>query len=102
MLMPTSTSWPTTTNGSSKACRIFHTTVATPGEIRAGRQEHAELVAAEAGDGVRVAQAGDEALADELQQHVAVIVPERVVHVLEAVEIEHHQRQRLAGAQRPR
>ena len=66
-----------------------------PGHVGAGRQEHAELVAAEAGDGVGLAQARDEALAHELQQHVAVVVAERVVHALEPIEVEHHQRERL-------
>ena len=43
--------------GSPKACWIFQTTVAAPADVGAGRQEHAELVAAEAGDRVGLAQA---------------------------------------------
>ena len=100
MLMPISTLSPRTTNGSAKARWIFQTTVAAPATIGSGGQEHAELVAAEPRDRIGVAQAGDEALAHELQQHVAVVMAERVVHALEPVEVEHHQRERLAAARR--
>jgi len=70
-----------------------------PGDGRGSRQvgrrerEDSELVAAESRDGVSVAQAADEALGDELEQHVAVLMAERVVDVLELVEIHDEHRQ---------
>jgi hypothetical protein len=80
------------------------------GGRRGGAHQDAELVAAEAGDGVaRVEQLGEPAghLAQDL---IAVVVAERVVDVLEAVEVdEHHDdgaiaavrgRDRAAGALR--
>ena len=58
------------------------------GQVGALARQDPELVAAEARDRVAVAQAADEALGDELQQHVAVLVAERVVDLLELVEVE--------------
>ena len=55
---------------------------------RLGDQQ-AELVAAEPGHGVRAAQDAAQAPADLDQQGVARVVTERVVDVLEAVEIHH-------------
>ena len=55
------------------------------------RQQDAELVAAEAGHGVAGRAARVAAAADLLEQHVAVVVAERVVDLLEVVEVhEHH------------
>ena len=56
-------------------------------DIEVGEQDH-ELVAADPGDDVRVAGAGAQAAGHLDEQPVAVGVPERVVDVLEAVEVE--------------
>ena len=53
-------------------------------------QEDRELVAAQARDGVVLAQQAREALADLAQHLVAVVVAEGVVDLLEAVEVEQH------------
>ena len=57
-----------------------------------------EFVAADAGDRVGLAQQRAQPLADFLDELVAGIVAERVVDLLEAVEIEHQQRHLLARA----
>ena len=67
-----------------------------------GRQQDRELVAAEAGDGVAVADAVLQAPGELDQQQIADVVAERVVDLLEAVEIEQQQRQRVGGARRRR
>jgi hypothetical protein len=54
--------------------------------------EHGELVAAEAGDGVAPAHALEQALADGGQELVAGLVAERVVDRLEPVEVDVEQR----------
>ena len=53
-------------------------------------QDQHEFVAAEARDGVAHAHAARQALRDVAQELVADGVAERVVHDLEAVEIEEH------------
>ena len=57
-----------------------------------------EFVAADARDGVGLAHQAAQPIADLGDQPVAGIVAERVVDLLEAVEIEHQQRDLLAGA----
>ena len=57
-----------------------------------------EFVAADAGDRVGLAQQRAQPLADLLDELVAGIVAERVVDLLEAVEIEHQQGDLLARA----
>ena len=57
-----------------------------------------EFVAADAGDGVGLAQQRAQPVADLLDELVAGIVAERVVDLLEAVEIEHEQGDLLARA----
>ena len=52
-------------------------------------EQDGELVAAEAGDRVARPQRRGQALADRAQQQVAVVVAERVVDLLEAVEVDH-------------
>ena len=56
-----------------------------------------ELVAADPGDGVGLADQGMEALADLLDEPVAGIVAQSVVDLLEAIEIEHQQGDLLAA-----
>src|SRR5436305_611418 len=57
--------------------------------VDAGRDHH-ERVTVEARDGLPGAQLSRETGADRAQQLVARAVPERVVHVLEVVEVEEH------------
>ena len=54
------------------------------------RQQDAELVAAQAGDRVGVAQRALQPRGDLLQQQVAHVMAERVVDLLEVVEIHDH------------
>ncbi len=58
--------------------------------------EHDELVSADAGDRVRFANDGLEPARERLQDRVAGAVASHVVHVLEAVEVDRDQRERLA------
>src|SRR5919201_3685288 len=62
--------------------------------------EHEELVAAEAGDDVSRAHllANDLRELDEIA--IALVVSEAVVHVLQRVAVDHHERQRVAVARR--
>ncbi len=60
--------------------------------------DDAELVAADAGDGVAAAHEARQALRDLADEFVARGVAIGVVHRLEAVEIDQHHRQALAGA----
>ena len=57
-------------------------------------QQHGELVAAEPGDGVDLAQRAAQPLADLNQELVAVVVAEGVVDLLEPVQVEQQQRSR--------
>ena len=59
------------------------------------RHEYRELVPAEAGDEVLAAEGGAQPRADLLQDEVAVMVSERVVDVLEAVEVDQQQAARF-------
>jgi hypothetical protein len=58
----------------------------------AARQQDGELVAAEAGDGAQRVHGAHQPQADLAQQLVAQEVAERVVDLLEAVEVEDQQR----------
>ena len=72
------------------------------GRVGDARQEHAELVAAEPGDRVALAESALQPRPERAEQEVAALVPERVVHVLEAVEVdEHHGCLRSRRACRP-
>ena len=71
-------------------------------ERRDALEQHRELIAAEPGDRVGRPRALDEPLRSGLQQPVADVVPERVVHVLEVVEVDHQDRQSVLGAPRER
>jgi hypothetical protein len=71
------------------------------GRVLAGghvREQHAELVTAEAGHRVGVAQRGLQPARDLLQQQVSVVVAERVVDLLEVIEVHDHHHSGLAGA----
>ena len=67
------------------------------GRIRLGEQ-HDELVAAEPGARVDLADARPHDVADELQRAVAVEVPEAVVDRFEVVEVDHQQAEAAARA----
>ena len=74
------------------------------GELRAidvgGRQQHRELVAAQTRDGVRRAQGVAQPRRHFLQHQIAGVMPEGVVDLLEAVEIDQQHRQALVIAMR--
>jgi hypothetical protein len=64
-----------------------------------GRQQHGELVAAEAGHEIALAHADlPQPLRHLLQHAVADLVAHHVVHVLEAVHVEHQHRDMAGGA----
>ena len=56
-------------------------------------EQHGELLAAEAVDAVRAAQDMADGLAGPAEHGVALRVAERVVHVLEVVEVDHRERE---------
>src|SRR3569833_3122091 len=62
------------------------------GGLRDVVQQDHEFIAAETRDGVALAQTAVEAPRELLQQAVASVVPEGIVDVLEAVEVEEHHR----------
>ena len=62
------------------------------------RQDQRELVAAEPGHRVGLAQRAAQARSHELQQTIAGMVADRVVDVLEPIEIQDEQRERVAVA----
>ena len=78
------------------------------GEERAGgprprlEEERAELVAAQASDGVGLARGSAERRGERAQEPVALRVPLAVVRLLEAVEVEEDERDAPAVAPRPR
>ena len=65
-------------------------------------EEQGELVAAEPGQRVALADRHAEAPCDLLEQPVTAVVPERVVHLLEPVEVDEQDREVLSGARRAR
>ena len=66
----------------------------------AGRQQDGELVAADAGHELGAGHAGLQARADLAQQPVAGLVAERVVELLEVVEVDQQQRELGLGGAR--
>ncbi len=68
--------------------------------VARGRKDEGELVAAEARDRVGLAHQLPEARGDLLQHDVAAVVAERVVDLLEPVQIEKHQSDRLSAPAR--
>ena len=73
--------------------RILSATISACAGVAGTAQEHAELVAAEPRGRVGGAQDRAQPLAHLAEQLVAGVVAERVVELLEAVEIEQQQRQ---------
>ena len=85
----------------SQACWIFQAIAAAALEVGRVRGQDRELVAAEPGDGVPLAQRGHEPRADLLEQRVAAVVSERVVDLLEPVQVHHEHRPPLVGSLAP-
>ena len=100
---PISRSASSTRNGSLERLEDLLPDLGAGVGVGRGRQQDGELVAAEPGDRVARAQDAGDARADELQQLVAAVVAERVVDLLELVEVEeHHDRPRAVAARRRR
>ena len=89
---------PSRSNGCEKTPWTRSASIADSATPAGRGQEHGELVAAEAGHGVRVAHDLLEPARDLDEQLVAAGVPEGVVDLLEAVDVEQHQADRVAGA----
>ena len=70
--------------------------------LRRPQREHDELVAADAGDGVRLSDDRLEAPCDRAEHLVARLVSADVVDALEPVEVDDEERERLLGAPRAR
>jgi hypothetical protein len=66
------------------------------------RQDDRELVAPKSRNGVTRAHCATQSMRDLLQQQVTVVMAERIVHVLEAVEVHHQQGQATLVAMRAR
>ncbi len=83
--------WSASRNGAWNASRTRVSTAITSNDAGSGieaRQDHHELVAAQARDRVRFAHGSRQPLRDRLQELVARVVAERVVDALEVVEVE--------------
>ena len=100
MLASRSSRTPCSSNGRRSSARTFSATRSASSSSVDRRQQQAELVAAEAGHRVALAQRQTQAAADLLQQQVAVLVAERVVDLFEPVEIEQHESDAQIGALR--
>ena len=91
------TSWPGRASGSTRASSdpLGH----RPGTVGGveGVDQDGELVATQAGDGVRAPESGPEAIGHGDEQGVADQVAEAVVDVLEAVEVHDHHRHAPRG-----
>jgi hypothetical protein len=61
-----------------------------------GREDESELVAPESGDEIALSQVGPQPFAQLDEQPVAVMMTERVVDLLEAIEIQHEHRDRCS------
>ena len=91
---------PSTSNCSSRARRIRPATSAASAGVRDPVEQDGELVAAEAGDRVRRANGALEAPRHLLQHRVAGRVAEAVVDGLEVVQVDEHDADRRAAADR--
>ena len=98
MLASTSSVRPSIENGSrSWASSRWATALASSWRGQVGDQD-AELVAAEAGDHLVLLERGAQALGDLLQETVAGVVAERVVDLLEVIEVDQHDGRRTIRA----
>ena len=96
MLTPTSRTRPLMPNGCGQRIDQALGDPARGREIGRARQQHRELVAAQPRHGVDLAQRPLQPRTDLGQQQVADVMAERVVDVLEAVEVEQQHRHRHA------
>ena len=103
MLASTSRATPSTSKGSvQRLAQPLGDRARASATPSTRRQQDGELVAAQPGDGVAVAQHRPQPRADLAEQLVAVGVPEGVVDLLEAVEVDEQQRDLAVGAGRRR
>jgi len=65
-------------------------------------EENHELVSADASEGIRLAHSAAHLLGDLEEQAIARLVPERIVHRLEAVDVEQQQRDLTLAPRRGR
>ena len=99
MLAPSSMATPPTSKGLESApCSRVATSPSAP--RLGGGDQHGELVAAQAGEDVAAAQRAAQAGGDLDEQTVALLVTQRVVDLLEAIEVDEQQRGQGAVALR--
>jgi hypothetical protein len=96
MLAPGANARPSISSGRSTASSRLRVTSTAPSAGE--RQEHAKFVSAQSGNGVGLAQVGLKPESDLFQDNVTLVMPECVVHVLEAIEIHEQQREWTAVA----
>ena len=87
MLAPSSMLIPSTSTGVCSASWSRCTADCGGAAVRAGH-EHGEFVAAEACDEILGTEGGPQPRPDRLEHEVAAVMPERVVDLLEAVEVD--------------
>ena len=102
MLAPSWTVTPRTTNGRSSAPVQPQRELDGGAAVGQVAQQHGELVAAEPRERVAAPERAAQPLGDVAQQPVAVVVAERVVDLLEAVEVDQQQADRPAAQPHPR
>ena len=98
MLVEAWISWPARSNGSASVARILSARATTSAACAGLRLHEHELVATQPGQGVGGADRGADPLGDGAQQPVAGGMAQRVVDVLEAVEVEQQHRDHAALA----
>ena len=99
MLAPITTSWPLIWKGSAQARDDALGQRAGLLGVAQGVLQHHELVAAEAGDDVGAAHGRAQPVGDRAQQLVAAGMAQRVVDLLELVEVDEVDGERPAAAQ---
>ena len=97
MLTPTVILCPSISKGAASVLQIRRARIEGSSTPAGQRLDDREFVAAETGDHVDLPQATLEADGDDAQQFVAERMAERVVDLLEVVEIEAEKRETLAG-----
>ena len=98
MLPPTSSAMPATGNGAESRLRISCASATAASTSRTCGQHDRVLVAAEPADGRVLVERGADAAGDEAQHFVAGVVAERLVDVLEPVEVHQQHTDRFAAA----
>ena len=100
MLPSISTADPSTLNGLRNAWRRRPTSALARSSAPVPDREHDELVATDAGDGVRLAENRLEPARERLQHEVACAMTPHVVDLLEAVEVDRDEREGFARPSR--